>query len=123
MKQKAIVWKLRMKLYYSCPSVKIKPKLLTNFCITIDQMEGMEIGYLCEVLHYLLRERLGTTLVRISVDLVDKDNEASFDLLCALFKHCKSYIATCIGIGVSPAGPVMVGPLFWQCNEIHYRYI
>ena len=94
MKQKAVVWKLRMKLYYSCASVKIKTQITdVLFCITIDQMDGMEIGYLCEALHYLLRERLGTPLVRISVDLVDKDNEASFDLLCALFKHCKRYLA------------------------------
>ena len=54
----------------------------------------MEIGYLCEVLHYLLKERLGTPLVKLSVDLVDKDNEAALDLLCVLFKHCKSNLAT-----------------------------
>lgn len=54
----------------------------------------MKSGYLCEVLHFLLMERLGTPLVKITVDLVDEDNEASLDLLCALFKHCKSYLAT-----------------------------
>ena len=28
-----------------------------------------------------------------------------------------------IGIGASPAGSVLAGPLFRQFNEIHYRYI
>ena len=60
---------------------------------TIDKMERMESGYLCEVLHYLLKKRLGILLVKTTVDLVDKDNEASLDLMCALFKHCKSYLA------------------------------
>ena len=51
----------------------------------------MEIksGYLCEVLHFLLKERHGTPLVKLPVDLVEVDNEASLDLLCALFKHCE----------------------------------
>ena len=52
-------------------------------------MEKMESGYLCEVLHYLLIDRLGTPLVKIPVDLVDVDHEAALDLLYALFKHCK----------------------------------
>ena len=60
---------------------------------TIDKMERMESGYLCEVLHYLLQKRLGVPLVKTTVDLVDKDNEASLDLMCALLKHCKSYLA------------------------------
>ena len=57
--------------------------------ISVDQMEKMESGYLCEVLHYLLINRLGTPLVKIPVDLVDVDHEAALDLLYALFKHCK----------------------------------
>ena len=52
-------------------------------------MERMESGYVCEVLHFLLKERLGTPLVKLGVDLVNMDNEASLDLLCALFKHCE----------------------------------
>ena len=50
-------------------------------------MKQMECGYTCEVLHYLLKDRFGTSLVRLSVDLVDLDNMASLDLLSALFKH------------------------------------
>ena len=49
----------------------------------------MESGYLCEVLHFLLKKRYGTPLVKLTVDLVDVDNEASLDLLGALLKHCK----------------------------------
>ena len=69
-------------------------KSATGTCIfvTIDQMERMESGYLCEVLHFLLKKRHGTPLVKLPVDLVDVDNEASLDLLCALFKHCKCRI-------------------------------
>ena len=52
-------------------------------------MKRMECSYVCEVLHFLLKERHGTPLVKLPVDLVDKDNEASLDLLCALFKHRK----------------------------------
>ena len=52
-------------------------------------MKEMKIGYVCEVLHFLLRKRYGAPLVKLPIDLVDKDNEASLDLLCALFKHCK----------------------------------
>ena len=52
-------------------------------------MEVVESGYLCEVLHYLLKERLGTSLVTLTVDLLDVDQEAALNLLCALFKHCK----------------------------------
>ena len=63
--------------------------------ITVDQMERMECSYVCEVLHFLLRERHGTPLVKLPVDLVDKDNEASLDLLYALFKHCE-YHENCI---------------------------
>ena len=51
----------------------------------------MECSYVCEVLHFLLRERYGTPLVKLSVDLVDVDNEAALHLLCALFKHCECY--------------------------------
>ena len=54
---------------------------------TVDQMKRMECSYVCEVLHFLLKKRLGTPLVKLSVDLVDVDNEASLNLLCALFKH------------------------------------
>ena len=72
----------------------INHKYLNNVLYyTIDKMERMESGYLCEVLHYLLKKRLGIPLVKTTVDLVDKDNEASLDLMCALFKHCKSYLA------------------------------
>ena len=58
-------------------------------------MERMKCSNVCEVLHFLLRERYGTPLVKLPVDLVDKDNEASLDLLCALFKHCE-YHENCI---------------------------
>ena len=51
----------------------------------------MECGYACEVLHFLLKKRIGTQLVKLSVDLVDVDNKASLDLLCALFKHSECY--------------------------------
>jgi len=67
-------------------------KLATDKCFrTVDQMKRMECSYVCEVLHFLLRERHGTPLVKLPVDLVDKDNEASLDLLCALFKHCECH--------------------------------
>ena len=49
----------------------------------------MKSDYLCEVLHFLLKERHGTPLVKLTVDLVEVDNEASLNLLCALFKHCE----------------------------------
>ena len=49
-------------------------------------MKEMKIGYICEVLHFLLRKRYGLPLVKLPIDLVDKDNEASLDLLCALFQ-------------------------------------
>ena len=52
-------------------------------------MKRMKSDYLCEVLDFLLKKRHGTPLVKLPVDLVDVDNEASLDLLCALFKHCK----------------------------------
>ena len=52
----------------------------------------MECSYLCEILHFLLKKRHGTPLVKLTVDIVDLDNEASLDLLCALFKHCKCRI-------------------------------
>ena len=51
----------------------------------------MKSDYACEVLHFLLRERHGTPLVKLPVDLVDLDNEASLDLLCALFKHSEYF--------------------------------
>ena len=60
-----------------------------NFYITIDRMEKVESGYLCEVLHYLLNNRLRTSLVKLAVDQLDVDQETALDLLCALFKHCK----------------------------------
>ena len=50
-------------------------------------MKRIECSYVCEVLHFLMKERYGTPLVKLPVDLVDVDNEASLDLLCALFKH------------------------------------
>ena len=62
-------------------------------------MKRMESDYLCEVLDFLLKKRHGTPLVKLPVDLVDVDNEASLDLLCAVFKHCKcriTYNATCV---------------------------
>ena len=52
-------------------------------------MKEMENGYICGVLDFLLRKRYGAPLVLLSVDLVEVDNEASLDLLCALFKHCE----------------------------------
>ena len=52
-------------------------------------MKRMEYSYLCEILHFLLKERHGTPLLKLTVDIVDLDNEASLDLLCSLFKHCK----------------------------------
>ena len=61
-------------------------------------MKRMESGYVCEVLDFLLKERHGTPLVKLPVDLVDLDNEASLDLLCALFKHREcddNYIHCC----------------------------
>ena len=57
--------------------------------VTVDQMKNMESGYICEVLHFLLKKRHGTPFVKMPVDLVDVDNEASLDLLSALFKHCE----------------------------------
>ena len=72
---------------HSC--VNINPESLTNFLITVDQMERIESCYLCEVLHFLLKKRHGAPLVKLPVDLVDKDNEAALNLLCALFKHCE----------------------------------
>ena len=69
-----------------------------SLIISVDQMKKMESDYACEVLHFLLRERHGTPLVKLPVDLVDKDNEASLVLLCALFKHCKYYEYWCIPI-------------------------
>ena len=74
---------------HSC--VNINPESLTNFLITVDQIERVESCYLCEVLHFLLRKRYGIPLVKLGIDLVDKDNEAVLDLLCVLFKHCKCY--------------------------------
>lgn len=50
----------------------------------------MERGYLCAVLQFLLKsDQYSLPLVTLPVHLVDKDNEASLDLLCALFKHCE----------------------------------
>ena len=58
--------------------------------ITPDWMEKMERGYLCAVLQFLLKsDQYSLPLVTLPVHLVDKDNEASLDLLCALFKHCE----------------------------------
>ena len=54
-------------------------------------MKMMKCSYVCEVLHFLLRERYGTPLVKLPVDVVDVENEASLDLLFALFKHCECY--------------------------------
>ena len=49
----------------------------------------MERGYLCAVLQFLLKSgTYGTPLVKMPVD---KDNEASLELLCALFKHCECH--------------------------------
>ena len=47
----------------------------------------MECGYVCEVIRYLLKNRLGTSLVILDVLLSDMDNRAALDLLCALFKQ------------------------------------
>ena len=49
----------------------------------------MECSYLCEILHCLLKERLGTQLVELKVDLPDVENIAALDLLCLIFKHCE----------------------------------
>jgi len=59
--------------------------------VHVDKLTGMDCSYLCDILHYLLKERFGTPLVKLSVDLVDVDNKATLDLLCALFKHCKCH--------------------------------
>ena len=80
-----------MRKCCSCVSIIINPKSLTNILVTVDQMERIESGYLCEVLHFILRERHGIPLVKLPVDLVEVDNEASLELLCALFKHCECY--------------------------------
>lgn len=58
------------------------------FTVHVDKLTCMDCSYLCDVLHYLLKEKFGIPLVKLSVDLVDVDNEAALDLLCALFKHC-----------------------------------
>ena len=50
-----------------------------------------EYDYL-EILRYLLNERHGTQLVKLSVSQPDVDNEAALDLLCALFKHCECHM-------------------------------
>ena len=51
----------------------------------------MNCGFICEVLQYLLKDRFGTQLVKLSVDLADVDNKAALDLLCALFKHSECH--------------------------------
>ena len=52
----------------------------------------MDRGYLCAVLQFLLKSgQYRTPLVKVPVDLTDKDNEASLELLCALFKHCECH--------------------------------
>ena len=51
----------------------------------------MEYGYVCEVLYFLLKKTYGCPLIKLPVDLLDVDNEASLDLLCALFKHRECY--------------------------------
>ena len=62
---------------------------------TVEQMRQMESGYVFEVLHYFLKDRFGTQLITLAVDLVDADNEASLELLCALFKHRECYGTIC----------------------------
>ena len=55
-------------------------------------MEKIDRGYLCAVLQFLLKsDQYSLPLVTLPVHLVDKDNEASLDLLCALFKHCECH--------------------------------
>ena len=61
--------------------------LVHVFSSTVDQLQ-IDFG---EVLRYFLKDRFGTQLVKLSVDLADVDNKASLDLLCALFKHCECY--------------------------------
>ena len=58
----------------------------------------MDCDFVCEVLHYLLAERFGTQLIKLSIDLPDVDNMATLDLLCVLFKHreCYKYLLYCI---------------------------
>ena len=58
--------------------------------ITID-LKPMKYGYVCEVLYFLLRKRFGCPLIDLPVHLKDVDNEATLDLLCALFKHRECY--------------------------------
>ena len=59
---------------------------------TIIAKKSMECGYVCEVLHYLLKKRLGgTSFVELSTILADVDNKAALDLLCALFKHSECH--------------------------------
>ena len=72
----------------------VQLRLHIQFCtslyfFTVDQTKKMKSGYVCEILHFLLRKRCGVPLVKLTVDLVEVDNEASLDLLCALFKHCE----------------------------------
>lgn len=65
---------------------------ITNISLLhVGQMKQMECDYICEVLHYLLKDRLGTSLVKLSVDLVDLDSKEALDLLSALFKHCECH--------------------------------
>ena len=78
---------------------------MTKFLLLhVGQMKQMECDYTCEVLHYLLKDRFGTSLVKLSVDLVDLDNKASLDLLSALFKHreCHNNDAFIIYLVYSP---------------------
>lgn len=58
----------------------------------------MNCGLICEVLRYLLKERFGTPLVKLSVDLADVDNKAALSLLCALFKHRECYENHHVGV-------------------------
>ena len=53
-------------------------------------------------------------------------------LLCTSVKYTSTICCTSaaediiqctIGVGAGPAGPVLAGPLFRQCNGIHYKYL
>lgn len=99
-------WMESWEKCYSCVSVIINPEWLANFLITVDQMERMESCYLCEVLHFLLRERYGIPLVKLSIDLVDVENEAALDLLYTLFKHCECYERIVMHIQIIPYDPM-----------------
>ena len=77
---------LMCKGIYRCAGINIK----LYFSPTLDKKKLAD-GYVCEILHYLLKDRIGTSLVKLSVDLADMDNKAALELLSALFEHCECH--------------------------------